>query len=364
MAELIETAEEATPEWFTPVLQANGHDVHVTAVSAEPVGTGQMAESSRFHLRYDSETDAPSTLIGKFPALDEASRAAGAHGGYAKEVRFYQNIASTVKVATPNCHLALLGEDNVAFTLLLDDLAPAEQGDQIAGCSVDEAEVAARNAAGLHGPRWNDQSLFELEGMTRLDDTDSIDFLSMLVSQFTPGFIERYQAHLSHDDAAMLTMFADRIGTWLARDLPGFGLVHGDYRLDNLLFAPPSLVGGAAADGAPPVYAVDWQTISVGAPVNDLSYFLGNGLVRDVRREAERDIVGTYHQELQSHGVDLSFEAVFEEYRWGTFHGPLITILGAMMVVQTTRGDEMFMAMISRSLDQIRDLNAADLLAQ
>jgi len=363
MPALIETAEEATPEWFTSVLQANGRDVVVTAVSATPVGTGQMAENSRFTLSYDRETDAPATLVGKFPSQDEGSRAAGARGAYAREVRFYQDIANTVKVATPGCHLALLGEDGVAFTLLLDDLAPAEQGDQIAGCSVAEAEVAARNAAGLHGPRWNDKSLFGLEGMSRLNDTESIDFVSMLFAQFTPGFIERYRAHLSDDDAAILTMFADRIGMWLGRELPGFGLVHGDYRLDNLLFAPAGKAVGEGDDVAP-VSAVDWQTISVGAPVNDISYFLGNGLLQDKRREAERDIVGAYHQELATYGVDLSFDTIFEQYRWGTFQGPLVTILGSMMVVQTDRGDEMFMAMISRSLDQIRDLDATDLLTQ
>jgi len=291
MVHLIETAEQATPAWFTAVMQANGHDVRVTDVTATPVGTGQMAENSRFHLRYDGETDAPATLVGKFPSQNEASRAAGAHG------------------------------------------------------------------AGLHGPRWNDESLFEIEGMTRLDDTDSIDFLAMLVAQMMPGFIERYRAHLSEDDVAILTMFADRIGTWLTRDLPGFALVHGDYRLDNLLFSP------ANAAGAPPVSAVDWQTITVGAPVNDLSYFLGNGLLPPERREAEHDLVIAYHQELVGLGVDISLDTVVEEYRWGSFHGPLITVLGSMMVVQTDRGDEMFMAMISRSLEQIRDLNAADLLA-
>jgi hypothetical protein len=37
-------------------------------------------------------------------------------------------------------------------------------------------------------------------------------------------------------------------------------------------------------------------------------------------------------------------------------------VLGAMAVIQTDRGDEMFMAMCSRSCQAIRDLDSASLL--
>ena len=45
------------------------------------------------------------------------------------------------------------------------------------------------------------------------------------------------------------------------------GLVHGDYRLDNMLF------GTAGADRA--LTVVDWQTVSWGPALTDLAYFLG-----------------------------------------------------------------------------------------
>jgi hypothetical protein len=119
----------------------------------------------------------------------------------------------------------------------------------------------------------------------------------------------------------------------------------------------------ATAEGGSPAAAVDWQTLGVGLPGRDLAYFLGNGLLPDDRRSAERDLVEHYHQALVATGVtDHPLGECWEDYRFGQFQGPLITVLGAMHVEQTTRGDDMFMAMISRAGEAVRDLDALDLL--
>lgn len=365
MLKLLETADEATPEWFTQMFQQSGLDVTVSAVESAPVGTGQMAENARFALTYAGSApnpsahnpgaaQAPTSLVGKFPSQDPQSRAAGAQGAYAKEVRFYQELADTVAVATPKCWFAGLAEDEIGFTLMMEDLAPAVQGDQIEGCTLNQAADAVRNVAGLHGPRWSDETLFDLTGLARPRDPEGAAFLGELMGALTPGFISRYRSHLTDQHVEILDLFATNVQAWAMRETDYFAPLHGDYRLDNLLFGP--------AGHAPPVSAVDWQTLNLGSAVNDVSYFLGNGLLPDQRRSEERALVAEYHQALQTHGVDLTAEACFEEYRWGSFHGPLITVLGSMMVVQTDRGDHMFMAMIHRSLQQIIDLEAVDLI--
>lgn len=62
----------------------------------------------------------------------------------------------------------------------------------------------------------------------------------------------------------------DRLIDWLPRTLPpqtGVSIVHGDYRIDNLIFAP---------DG-PEVRAVlDWELSTLGDPLADFSYLLMN----------------------------------------------------------------------------------------
>ena len=62
----------------------------------------------------------------------------------------------------------------------------------------------------------------------------------------------------------------DRVGEWLARRLPddrgNAGLVHGDYKLDNVLFAPEPPVRLLAV--------VDWELATRGDPLADLGWFL------------------------------------------------------------------------------------------
>ena len=65
-----------------------------------------------------------------------------------------------------------------------------------------------------------------------------------------------------------------------------FSLVHVDYRLDNLLI-------DAKVD-PPRISAVDWQSITLGNPLSDVAYFIGAGLLPEVRRDVERDIVRAY----------------------------------------------------------------------
>ena len=70
-----------------------------------------------------------------------------------------------------------------------------------------------------------------------------------------------------------------------------------------------------------------------------------------------------YRRSMAELGRPLRAEEIWQDYRHGSFQGPFITILGAMAVGQTERGDAMFMAMVQRCAAQIRDLDALDLLA-
>jgi hypothetical protein len=114
-----------------------------------------MADSVRFTLAYDvEEPGAPASVVVKLAAADATSRAtAVALGSYETEVRFYQHVAATVDISLPRCHFADVDEKTEWFTLVLEDLAPAVQGDQLAGCSVDKAAVAMSELVKLHAPR-------------------------------------------------------------------------------------------------------------------------------------------------------------------------------------------------------------------
>ena len=131
--------------------------------------------------------------------------------------------------------------------------------------------------------------------------------------------------------------------------------MHGDYRLDNLLFPP---------DGGPGVVAVDFQTLSLALPARDLAYFLGTSLTVEDRRAHERDLVAAYHAALTSYGVvDYSLEQCWDDYVFAMIQGPLVSIFGCAYGARTERGDRMFAAMIARSCAAIRDLDTLALVA-
>lgn len=351
---------EATAAWFSELFAPTGAG-EVRSVRSEPVGTGQMAHNERFFLRWTDEASAaaagaPATVVGKFPSPSPESREAGARGAYLKEVNFYRMIAGTVDVRTPKAHYAEATADSTAFTLILEDLAPAVQGDQLAGCTIEDAHAAIVNLAGLHGPRWNDTSLLDYDWLQPDLSEDGLVFLDAIYNDYTRQFIERYDNRLTDEHRRVLTSFAERITSWATRPLHCRGLVHGDYRLDNLLF------DGSFDDRS--VSAVDWQTVGLTSPGNDLAYFLGNGVDPALRRSHEASMIELYHETLCERWavVNYSLEQCQHDYREGAFHGPLITVLGAISVGETERGNDMFLTMIDRSVHQILDQGSLEAL--
>src|SRR6185369_11638130 len=131
--------------WVTDALRASGviESASVVAIEQTPVGTGQMCDSVRLGLTYDGPTDGPATVIAKLPAADETSRATALSlRSYENEVRFYQQLAPDLPIRTPGVFHADIDVETASFILLLEDMAPASQGDQLAGCSPEVAKVA------------------------------------------------------------------------------------------------------------------------------------------------------------------------------------------------------------------------------
>ncbi len=348
---IVDDPKSITPEWLGEVLRAAGHDVRVRSLRSESVGTGQMAHNERLFIDYEGDAGgAPATLVGKFPSPQPESRAAGAAGGYRAEVRFYTELAPRLSIRVPDCYYGALSEDGSTFTLLLEDMAPAVQGDQIAGASDDQIEAAVVNLAGLHAPLWQDPRLDEIDWVPLGLGPELVPVIEMV----TPAFVERYANRLGDETQQVLRDFARGFAAWAESQPAEKTLVHGDYRLDNQLFATP--------EGGVPICTVDWQTISTGSGARDLAYMLGNACPPAQRRAGEKRMLEAYRRALSELGVERSAEQIHHDYRHGTFQGPLITMLGAMAVGQTERGDDMFMAMAERSAAQIRDLDALDLI--
>jgi hypothetical protein len=353
---IADTPEALTAEWLTGALAAAGRlgGSRVTGAAVQPLGTGQMCDSVRVALSFDGPTDCPATLVAKLPAADPTSRStAVAMRSYEKEVRFYQQLAPSLPVRTPVAYHADVVPETGSFVLLLEDLAPAEQGDQLAGCTVDEAALAVAQLVGLHAPRWGDA---RLAGLTWLDTRSEESRAGMVMGMpmLWDGFRQRYAADIpDHVHVAGDVLFS-HMAAYMAPDGEPDTIVHGDYRLDNLLFDRSGAVGTVAV--------VDWQTCAVGPGLSDVAYFVGAGLDEDDRRAAEDDLVRAYHRELVATGVDYGWDDCWRAYRRGTWAGLVMAVGASMMVARTDRGDQMFLTMASRHARHALDLDAAELL--
>ncbi len=343
------TPEAITSDWLSTVL---GDDVRITGTSR--IGDGLVGMNLRIALDRPAASALPSTIVAKLPSPDPTSRAAGlALRTYEREVKFYAEIVPTVDIRVARCFHGEWHAEEGNFVLLLEDLAPCQPGDQIVGCSAEHARVAVVELARLHGPRWGDPTLAEVEFLQRSSEDQGAQ-LQALWGMFVPGFVATFAPYLDSEGIALVERFGERLPAWLAgRTLPDT-VTHGDYRLDNLMFA--------SAQGGYPVAAVDWQTPGHGPASGDVSYFLGAGPLPEERRRIERDLVAEYCAALAGYGVVVDDGEFWGQYCRDAYSGIIMTVVASQVVGKSDRSEAMFAAMATRHIRHALDLGSESLV--
>ena len=340
--------------WLTAVLQAGGIDAVVRGFTAANVGAGQIGESLRFTLDYArGGDDAPASLVGKFPSPAEDSRATGHMlGNYLREVRFYQQLAPGALIRTPRCYFTDVDEASSEFVLMMEDLAPARQGDQLEGVSLDQARLAVVEAARLHASHWGDDGLDSLPWVSGARAAPPSAMSAEGVALLWQGFKDRYGDRLRPDWIAVGDWVAPRFARLGAHDGPRC-LTHNDYRPDNMLFATSA--------GGHPITVVDWQSFAYGAGPTDLAYFLAGALPPQTRRAAEPALLALYHDTLTGLGVTgYPLADLTRHYGRGGYLLFMTAFIAAMIVVRTPRGDAMFLQMLGGAAQHLLDHGVVD----
>jgi hypothetical protein len=341
MTLLVRTPDEIDAAWLSAALG----DGPVEISSIERIGTGQMSQNHR--VAYQGTDGSERTVVVKLASDDPASRSTGIGlGAYLREITFYRELAPRIGGPVVRCHLAEYDDAEGWFTLVLDDIVPAVQGDQIKGCSVEEARTALVALARVHAPVLGDLAVGSAPWLNQPNPLNHA-----LLSAVFAGFLERYAERLNPDHIRVCERLIPSVDGWFEDRRPPLGLVHGDYRLDNLLFG----------DGT--CHVVDWQTVSWGPAMLDASYFLGNGLLVEDRRAHEQELVRAYYDALLEHGVSaFAWDTCWEEYRRQVFYNLVMAICASMIVQRTDRGDDMFVASVERAAQQAIDLDSVQLL--
>ena len=318
----------------------------------EPIGTGQVGDSVRFTLDFPDEPGV--TLAGKFAAADPTSRATAAMLGlYAKEVRFYRDLAPQLPIRTPRTFAADMAEDGTSFVLMFEDLGPARGGNQLAGCTLADAREVIRQAAALHAPSWHNPAILDLAWLQ--PDPAAAAQVKALYPRAQAVFRDRYRDALEPEFMALCEALAEHTAA-TDRTPEKVSLVHGDFRLDNVLF---DIKGGTEG-----VAVLDWQTLTIGNGLTDIGYFLGCGIGDSLRREAERELLELYCAEMTARGVPLTVEAIWRDYVVGALHGVSTAVFSSAFVVQTERGDANFLSMARGACALCLAHGSLDLLKQ
>ncbi len=189
--------------------------------------------------------------------------------------------------------------------------------------------------------------------MTKPDADGAKGFgeVAVMATQIT---LERLGARMTEQDHQTATESMALVTPWLMAEPDRFSLMHGDYRLDNLLFDPDRTH----------VTVVDWQTLGAGLPARDLAYFTATSLLPEVRPSLDEPLVDAYHAELLGYGITgYDRDTCWRDYRLGMLQAPLLTVLGCAFASNTERGDEMMLVMLQRGCQAIRDLDSLSLVS-
>lgn len=317
-----------------------------------PIGTGQVGDSYRLTLTWDPhQENLPSSIVVKCPAQDTKSRETGRMlHNYEVEVRWYQEFARTAKIRTPNCFFVDMGKDTSNFALLMEDVAPAQQGNQLAGATADDVKLVIDELAHLHAFRWNDPHLVNIDWLNF--NKANREMVGGLVPQLYPEWRLRYADRISTDILEMGDAFIARYERYGLDQATPIAVVHGDCRLDNVLFS----------DAQGRAIIVDWQTINAGSPMGDISYLLGTSFNDSSLRAAhEEALIAHYIERLAEYGI-VDYSQAYRDYRYHAFSGFLMAVIASMLVERTPRGDEMFAVMAERSGAQALALDSLSLV--
>ncbi len=323
MATFPTTGDELTTEFLSSVLGAEVTAAEVHMVEAQ----GAMTTAARVELQYGvTRSDAaPDAIFAKWaspiPAVQEM---AATNGMYRREVRFYSDLAGDSGLDVPNAYFADWDRETGLFLLLLEDMSDCVVGDLFAS-RVDEVRTVVQAIPAFHARWWNRSELGELRWLFPVDHRAVIKGLGATFAAALDGATARFAESFTGPMGGLAERIAADYGA-VARQ---FGerprtLVHGDLHLQQVFF-PTEHAGRFAI--------FDWQTVGRGFGGQDLARIIAACLSEDDRRAHERELIGSYHEGLMTHGVQgYSLDDCWDDYRLGICWSVVTNVIAAASI--------------------------------
>ena len=333
---------EFTADWFTDLFQEQ-YGAAVLDVSREVIGTGVgfVGEMHRCFLSWDATRgDLPASVIVKVPSKLPLNRSLGEGLQlYEREVIAYEKLASNMGLPMPNVLYSAMDDDptpwldsviNFLFSrlplggvswltvkflelasknprlrryvLVLEDIADARPPSQVEGGSLDDALISLATLAKFHAHHWmNEESIAVSDRIWALNRLPKVSQASYARNR--EEFLGRFGELVGDEKMRVIDDTQDRLEDLLAPLAQDpWTLLHGDYRLDNIMFRPNG-----------EIVVIDYQLLSKGRPGWDVAYFITTALSADYKSE-EETMLKHYHETLLRAGItNYSFEELVDD---------------------------------------------------
>tara|TARA_B100000953_G_scaffold283518_1_gene262531 strand:+ start:647 stop:1819 length:1173 start_codon:yes stop_codon:yes gene_type:complete len=335
---------EFTADWFSDCLQEQ-FGAAVLEVDLEIIGTGVgfVGEVYRCHLSWDANRpDLPPSVIIKVPSSIPANRGLGEGMQlYEREILAYQKLSGTMGLPMPKLFYSAMDDDPTPwldklveflftylpiggvswvtvqflklasknprlrrYLLIIEDIVDARPPSQVGGGSLDDAIVALTALAEFHATHWMSEKSVGI--------SSRVWTMSRLPKVWQASYRRNRDQFLSHfgnliEEEKIWQL--DQAQIDIPKLLKPLGespwtLLHGDYRLDNILYRP---------DGS--LVVIDYQILSKGRPGWDVAYFITTSLTPEHKAE-ETVMLEHYHKVLCAAGVsDYPFSTLLEDIR-------------------------------------------------
>lgn len=383
------TLDDIDPPWLTSALRSNGlidADTSVASCDAVVLGTGEgfAGDLARLTVAYSGGTG-PTSMVAKIPtSIDDNRSGSELLGVYEREIRMYQHVLPELGLPGANLVYADVEpnpewEKQIAMVsklerlplwmlrvvtwllqrfakpeprpsvLILEDLAPAEIGDQVAGAGLDRAGRVLEVAARLHAATWNENVP---TGGPWLQSG------GLAPKLFHASFLSTRRKFLEGDGrgvSAHMRGWLDRLakeGVARGRQIhqgPPQCLLHGDLRLDNVFFEADDVRA-----------LIDWQLTHFGPAVIDVAYFIAGSIEPGVAETEIDGLLARYHSALVAAGID---DYAYDRFV-GDYEDALVSVLGSITAVELldmgdARGRDLVDKMVTRLDGRLQRLPAA-----
>lgn len=354
---------ELTESWLSDafrsagVLDTNGA---VTSFVSTSIGEGvsMVCQVVRVDIAYaESGGSGPNSVVMKFVHDNDANRSVGLGLRlYEREAAFYNDVVCDVAVSMPVCYFAAFDSAVGASLIVLEDLADCSSVDQVKGASPSDVCQIMDALAPLHAAYWGGVNRSFPIAAAKVDGDWCEDY-SRIVDGTWENCLVQFGSFIPKKVVAALPRYVSSFRQ-LHRAM-GKGrltLVHGDPRLDNVMFRRKREMVGAVL--------LDWQTLMITNPVHDLALLLSMSVSSTVRRKHEVALVRHYHTRLLEHGVvDYDFDACLADYNVALLYVMSVAlVIGGAYDPANQRGKRLAESVLRRACTAVLDRNLLQLI--